>query len=213
METKRPYHSPRRQEQARQTRAAVLGAARRLFGQQGYTATTLAAIAREANVSLPTVTTVFGTKAALLEALSNEVLGSDAATAPAMERPWWRAMLAEPDARNQIQVLVANGRRVHERGADVYAIVRGAATADPEFAAIMKRRHARLWTDMWSLAELLAERGSLAAGVTVKRATDLLWTFCGPEMYRLLVVECGWEPDEYELWVVSTLTHAIVVGC
>src|SRR4026208_638504 len=45
---KRPYHSPLRQEQALATRQRILDAALELFGAQGYGATSIAAVAREA---------------------------------------------------------------------------------------------------------------------------------------------------------------------
>jgi AcrR family transcriptional regulator len=44
----RRYDSPRRREQAAATRRDILEASQRLFEQQGYAATTMAAIAAEA---------------------------------------------------------------------------------------------------------------------------------------------------------------------
>jgi AcrR family transcriptional regulator len=209
-ESKRHYHSPRRQEAAERTRQAILAAARHLFAVYGYMATTLPAIAREARVSAPTVTAVFGTKSALLEALINEVLGPDSATAPAEERPVGRYILGLPDAASQIRALAAGAKRVHGRGADVYHIVRGAAAADEAFAAVMHRRQGQLWADMRSVAADMARRGELAPNVTTERAADIFWALCGPETYRLFVVDRGWPPDEYEHWLVGTLTHAVL---
>ncbi|TLZ31303.1 MAG: helix-turn-helix transcriptional regulator, partial [Gammaproteobacteria bacterium] len=52
---RKPYHSPRRAEQAIATRRAVLDAARDLFIEQGYAVTTVADIARRARVAVDTV--------------------------------------------------------------------------------------------------------------------------------------------------------------
>ena len=128
---KRRYHSPQRQLQAELTRRKLLDAARRLFAINGYAATALPAIAREAGVAAPTITAIFGTKAGLLTALVQLVVGGDEAPVALVERPWWQAMLAEPDARRQLTLFAANGRQIHERSADIAAIVQGAATADP----------------------------------------------------------------------------------
>jgi AcrR family transcriptional regulator len=207
---KRQYHSPRRQEGAERTRQAILASARRLFAAQGYTATSLPAIAREARVSTPTVTAVFRTKAALLEALINEVLGPDSATASVEERPAQRYILGLPDAASQIRALAAGARGVHERGADVYHIVRGAAAADEDFAAVMHRRQSQLWADMRSVADEMARRGELAPHVTTDRAADIFWALCGPETYRLFVIDRGWLSGEYERWLVETLMYTVL---
>ena len=106
---KRRYHSPQRQLQAELTRRRLLDAARRLFAVNGYAATTLPAIAREAKVSAPTITAIFGTKAHLLTALVQLVVGGDEEPVALVDRPWWQAMLAEPDARQQLAVFAANG--------------------------------------------------------------------------------------------------------
>src|SRR5260221_9902833 len=70
-EEKRPYHSRVRQRQAEETRRHILAVARELFESQGYTATTLEAIAEIAEVSPKTIAPVFGSKHALLAAVIN----------------------------------------------------------------------------------------------------------------------------------------------
>ena len=63
---KRRYDNSRRQAQARATRRKVIEAAQRLFTEHGYPATTIEAIAEAAEVSLPTLYRLFGSKRALL---------------------------------------------------------------------------------------------------------------------------------------------------
>ena len=66
---RRRYDSPRRRAQAAATRGEILEAAERLFGQRGYAATTIAAIAAEANVALKILYVGFETKSGVLRAL------------------------------------------------------------------------------------------------------------------------------------------------
>jgi len=192
------------------TRNQIVEAARRLFATRGYAATTLPAIAREAGVSAPTVTAVFGTKAALLEALINLGVRGDAAPAPLVERPWWREMLEEADPRRQLRLHAANVRRIQESSADIAEIVRGAATADPEIAAVLKQRHRQRFEDTQLVAQSLGRKRALAPGVTVAKAGDLVWALSGAEVYRMLVVERGWSPDEYEEWLAAALADSLL---
>jgi TetR/AcrR family transcriptional regulator of autoinduction and epiphytic fitness len=73
----RRYASPRRQEQARQTRRAILDAAAKLFVEPGYAATPLTAVAAEAGVAVQTVYAVFGSKRQLLSDLVDVTLAGD----------------------------------------------------------------------------------------------------------------------------------------
>ena len=61
----RSYDSPLRREQAARTREQILDSAKELFERDGYAATTMAAIASAAGVSLKTVYLAFETKSGL----------------------------------------------------------------------------------------------------------------------------------------------------
>src|SRR3954470_19884269 len=65
----RTYRSSVREEQARRTRLAILDAARLLFTEQGYAATTIAQIAAGAGVAVDTVYAAVGTKPVLARLL------------------------------------------------------------------------------------------------------------------------------------------------
>lgn len=77
VKSRRRYESPRRREQAEATRRAILDAARLRFERDGYVATTIAAIAEEADVSAKTVYTAFDTKSGVLRALWHLLLRGD----------------------------------------------------------------------------------------------------------------------------------------
>lgn len=64
----RPYRSPLREEQAEETRARILEATLRIMAT-GIARVSVPAVARAADVSVPTVYRHFGTKAKLLAAL------------------------------------------------------------------------------------------------------------------------------------------------
>src|SRR6266545_6571401 len=114
-ESRRPYDSPRRRDQARATRQAVLDAGRELFIARGYVATTIEAIAALASVSPETIYAVFGSKRALLSELVDvSIAGGDSAP-PILDQAWVQEMRAEPDPRRRLAILARNGRAILER--------------------------------------------------------------------------------------------------
>jgi AcrR family transcriptional regulator len=132
----RPYNSPRRREQAEATRRAILEAAQRLFEQQGYAVTTMAAIAAEAGVALKTVYVAFETKSGLLRALWHLLLRGDEDEAPVRERRWYREVLDEPDPERQLRMNAHNSRAVKTRAGALLGVIRSAAPSDPDIAAL-----------------------------------------------------------------------------
>ena len=89
--TPRPYRAPRRAEQAAATREAIITAASRLFGENGYAATTMAAIAAAARVTPKSVYSLAEKPQLLLLAVDRAIVGDDEPT-PLADRPGLRAV-------------------------------------------------------------------------------------------------------------------------
>src|SRR5215831_18467897 len=94
---KRRYDNFRRQAQVRATRLKVIEAAKRLFIEHGYPATTVEAIAKAADTPLPTFYGLFGSKRALLAAVLDTSWGGDDRPIEFGDRPAARVALAQPD--------------------------------------------------------------------------------------------------------------------
>jgi AcrR family transcriptional regulator len=81
------YRSERRQRQAEATRKDILGAARRRFAEHGYSATSMADIARDAGVAVQTIYASCGSKRELVLALVDTIdEEADVATLAATRR-------------------------------------------------------------------------------------------------------------------------------
>src|SRR5919202_1712789 len=107
---RRPYNSPRRQQQAAATRRAILEAAARLFERDGYPATTMEAIAGEAGLSLKTVYLPFTTKSGLLRALWDLRLKGEDTGAPVVQHEWFREVMEENDPVRKLELNARNSR-------------------------------------------------------------------------------------------------------
>ena len=202
---RRRYDSPRRREQAEATRTQVLQAAQRLFEQRGYAATSMAAIASGAGVSLKTVYVAFETKSGLLLALWHMLLRGDEEPVTVAERPWFRAVLDEPDPERQLRLNVRNAKTVRARIGPLLEVVRNAAPTDPEIEALWSRIQSEFHDNQRSVIEALHAKQALKPDLDVARATDILWTLNHPNVYRLLVTDRGWSPDQHEEWLADLL--------
>ena len=207
---RRPYESPRRREQALGTRRAVLDAARDLFVDRGYVATTIDAIAARARVSPETVYATFTNKRSLLSRLIDVSLAGDDAPVPILERRWVRDLRDEPDPRRRVRILARNGRRMLERSLPIYEVLRGAASADPEIASLWERAKAQRLAGQRELLRIVAERAPLREGLTASAATDILYAVGSPETYRLLVVDRGWSAARFERWYAEALARLLL---
>src|SRR4029453_6103520 len=94
---RRRYDSRGRQEQAGRSRWAMLQAARRLFLDRGYAATTMPAIAAAAGVSVQRVYKAFGNKPPPPKAVFDVAMAGDAEPVPVLQREALGRVRAEPD--------------------------------------------------------------------------------------------------------------------
>jgi AcrR family transcriptional regulator len=207
---RRRYHSPLRVEQAAATRRGILEAAQRLFERHGYAATSMAAIAAEASVSLKTVYVTFETKSGLLRALWHLLLRGDEEPVQVGERPWFRAVLDEPDPERQLRLNIRNAKLVRARVGPLLEVVRRAAPTDPEVDELWTRIQTEFYDNQRSVMEVLHEKKALMPGLDATRATDILWTLNHPDLYWLLVNERGWTPDQHEEWLADLLCEQLL---
>jgi AcrR family transcriptional regulator len=207
---RRRYNSPRRREQAAETRRNILDAAEQLFTRHGYAGTSMPAIATQAGVAVKTVYIAFGTKAGLLHALWDVRLGGDDQPIPVVDRPWYRQLLQGNDPQQLVRAAAHQSRIVKERAGDVMRIVRHAAVTEPALADLWDRIQTEFRAVLAGAAGRLDALGSLAPGVDVTSATDLLWTLNHPDTWYLLVRHCGWTADRYEQWVGETLSAQLL---
>src|SRR5215217_8443347 len=201
----RRYDSARRRQQAAATRREILQAAQRLFEGQGYAATTMAAIAAEAGVALKTVYVAFETKSGVLRALWHLLLRGDQEGVPVGERPWYREVVEEPDPERIVRLTAKSSRIVKERAGAVMTVIRSAAPADPDLAALWDRIQSDFYDNQRGIVSALSKRKALRRGLDVERASDILWTLNHPDLWQLLVAERGWSPAQWERWFAETV--------
>jgi AcrR family transcriptional regulator len=200
VKSRRSYHSPLRQEQAATTRTVVLAAAQRLFEERGYKATTMEAIAAEAGVSLKTTYLAYATKSGLLRALWDLLLKGDQDDAPVAARAAYREILAEPDPVRRLRLNAHHAAIVKSRIGGVLRVIRSAAPIDEDMAGLWALIQSDFHANQRAVLEPLAASDALRPGLSLDRATDILWTLNHPDVWLLLHGERGWTPGEFEQW-------------
>ncbi|MCQ4119975.1 TetR/AcrR family transcriptional regulator [Rhodococcus tibetensis] len=186
-------------------RAKMLAAAQELFTTRGYTATTMKAIADAAGMAVQTLYFTFATKRAILSELLDVEIAGDTEPVATMDRPWFAAAVAAAPAE-QIRLQVAAAATIYTRVSPLLEVIRSAAATDPELAELWETNIAQRHLVQLRLAEALAAKTPLRAGVTAARAADIALSTLAPETYRLLVHERGWTDAEWESWAIDALT-------
>jgi AcrR family transcriptional regulator len=205
---RRQYDSARRTEQARQTRAAILEVARRLFLRDGFAATTVAAVAAEARVSVETVYKAFGGKPGLVRAICDTALAGEGPV-PAEARSD-HLQLHESDPGNIVRGWGELTVEVAPRIAPIVLLVRSAAAADPEMAGLLAEIEAARLSRMTGNARNLAAAGHLRRDITVEQAGEVLWTYSSPELFDLLVIKRGWPAERYGAFIAEAMIAALL---
>jgi len=202
----------RRRDQARTrlARAAVVEAARTLFLERGYGATTIDAISELADVPTATVYRLFSSKLGILKSLLDVSIVGDDEDVPMAERPQVRSLLAEQDPWNRLAGFVGNASHVNARVAPLYRILVSAAGTDPDAAALLDALTRQRQQGQRVIARSLARSGALRPELRERDAADLIHALMSPELYRLLVVDRGWRTERYERWLAEVLVDQLL---
>jgi TetR/AcrR family transcriptional regulator, regulator of autoinduction and epiphytic fitness len=196
----RPYRSPRRREQAEETRRKILAAARHLFVARGYGGATMESIAEEAGVAVQTVYASLGSKKGILLALLDEMAADAdlAGTQAAREA-------AAGDPPRQLRERLAFTARFYAAGADLIQIARTVSGVEPDLQVMWNEGESRRHRAAAGLVAEWEAAGVLAPGLSARAATDLMWALSGPDAFRLLVTERGWSQDRFEERIAAML--------
>lgn len=191
-----------RQRQALQTRRLIVDAARRLFLERGYGVTTMEAIAGEAGVAVSTVYAIFKNKRAFLREIRSDLLDQ------ARTREIHEEARNQEDPEHRLEMIAHQNRRQWEFGGSMIAIHEGAAAVDREAAAELSEV---LGGRRWIMTRFIQEmKDVLRPDLDASRATAILLALCQPTVYRELVEESGWSPDEYEAWLSGALKEQLL---
>jgi AcrR family transcriptional regulator len=200
----RRYVSPRRQQQADETRRRVADAARRLIGKIGYADTTIAGIAHEAGVATQTVYAIFRSKQGILKALIDRAIyGLD------YEKLVLRT-LAQSNPGNRLRHAAKIAREIHETERIELDFLRKAGVKNPDVVAIDKEREGHRYAAQSVLIDSLETARALRRGLKRLRAHQILWALTGRDIFRMLVIEQKWSATQYQEWLGTLLVRELL---
>ena len=207
---RRSYDSSNRARQARETRQRIVEAAARLFARDGYAATSIAMIAQEAGVAVPTVYATLRNKAGILRAVIDLTVRGDDDAAPLAARAAWQDIENAENPRERIALFARLHREICQRDAAVFAQLDAAAGTDPEATELLAELDGNRYTTQARVARELDRRGQLRSTLTEREAADSIWTLASERTYLALVRDRGWPPGDYERWLTEQLEAALL---
>jgi AcrR family transcriptional regulator len=186
----RKYEQRLRAEAAEQTRRRILDAVYQRLHDAPTTPVSVEQVARAAGVSRSTVYLVFGSRAGLFDALTEDL--------------WQRAgfqqvvdAVADPDARLHLRGGIAGGVRVFAAHRDVFRALFSMAELDADaVGGAIARIEENRAGGMTHLAQRLAEQDLLRADVSVDQAADLLWLLTSFDSFDQLYTGRKLSPED-----------------
>ena len=196
--------STRRQKQAAATRQEILAAARRLFATKGYAATSMSAIAAEAETAVQTIYDSVGPKHAIILALV-DVIEEEAGVGEYRGR-----LAAADDPRELIALIVGLSRQFTERSGDVFRAMAAAAPTEPDVAAAWQRANQQHHTGARYVAARLQNLDVLKPDLSVERASDVIGVLTWGTTWQQLTRDRGWSLDDCESWMIETICTLVL---
>jgi AcrR family transcriptional regulator len=194
----------RRDEYARVTWQAVVDAARELFGDAGYSATTVQQIARRARVSPATVYAQCGGKRGLLKTLM------DTWTAGPLVGQIITACAAAPDGPSKLRVLADGYVELYDASSDIIRIISDAAGAVPDAAEFMATANSRHIEALVLIVADIRETGALKADLSNEDAARIIYYHFRFDQFTLVADTFGWGKNRARDWISERVKLAIL---
>lgn len=207
---RRRYDSTGRRARAAATRRQVIAAARELFVERGYGATTIAGIAAAAGVSSPTVYAAFGSKAGLLKVCIDVALAGDDEPTPVLARPLAAWVYEAGPARQLLDRYAVMMGALAGRVGPLYDVLLRAADAEPELAELLADLEGQRLKAATILAGAVADRDGLPPGRSAAQARDTIWLLNAPELFASVTRKRGWSTGQYVEWARTALVRLVL---
>jgi AcrR family transcriptional regulator len=202
-ERTRGYRSPRRAAQAAATRHLIVTAARDLFTQHGYAATTVAGIAERAEVALDTVYAAIGPKPVVMRAVLEAAISGTDDAVPADQRAYVTEIREAQSASEKLRRYAAAIAEMQPRLAPIVIALREAAVTDQACGELWGEISERRARNMRLLAADLRTTGELRPDLSDDNIADIIWGMNSPEFWTLMVTERGWTERQFEHWLAD----------
>ena len=202
--------SRERSRRGADTRRRIEQAAALLFTRDGYTATTMQAVADEAGVHVQTIYLAYRTKPALLAACAARLVAGeeDPSTHPG-ERRWAREVAAAPDPRAKLARYVKQIGDVTPRIAPLIDVLRTTARAEPDVAAFLEQmEHGRREGPLQLLGHGVPPE-TWRPALTADQVADIIFAIASPDTFRALTSR-GWTRRATEKLIVQMLEHELL---
>src|SRR5262245_39725155 len=194
----------RRDEYAEATWQAVVAAARELFGEAGYSRTTVQQIARRARVSPATVYAQCGGKQGLLKTLM------DAWTAGPLVREIIEACAAARSGAEKLHVLADGYLAIYKASGDIIRIVTDAAAAAPGAAEFLEMANARHHEALMEIVAQIRATGDLKKDLSDEDAARIIYYHFRFEQFTLAAEDFGWGEDRARNWIRERVENALL---
>ncbi len=205
----RRYRSSLRDAQARRTRQRVLDAATAVFLDRGYGGATIRAIAAEANVSVPTVEALFGTKARLLKAAIDVAIAGDDEPVAVLHRGWAAEARQAGTAEEFLSLVAGVVAAAQARSAGLVLAVFEGSARDRELEQVAEQMVAqRAVTASW-IADGVSRMPPLGEGCSNEEAVDTVWLLMDPAVFERLTRRRGWTLEHYERWFSRSVARLL----
>jgi AcrR family transcriptional regulator len=202
-QVKRRYTSPRREQQARETRRAILDAALELFTRAGFAETSIREIAARAQVSEQTVYNGFADKVGLLHAAGMEYADLSAGRA---EAEFLDALRAESDPLERIRMVARGSRETWESGAiELEMLVLNHEIRDPRMEELERVAMQHKLDGTRAVCEVLFPDDIRRQDVSLDDIV-VFGTAIDSGSVVKTVLELGWTMDQWEAWLVQLLS-------
>jgi len=201
---KRSYNSESRKAQSQETKNRILASAKMLFESKGFEKVTIEEIAREAQVSAPSIYSIFQSKRGVLLGLMDEALSPEKLEALVEQGK------KEKCPRKRLEITASIARQLYDAEKAQLSFLRGASMLDPVFKELEIEREKRRHQRQKETVETMANEKAFSDNLSLSKIRDILWAFTGRDLYRMFVVERGWSSDEYEKWLAELLIQVLL---